>query len=182
MSMLARLSSGYIFAGAGVGSQAVVTPATLGLAGVSQAIPALLGKLLGDTEAKEETGFFDNGILLAAPKKKVSHQKKRQRLLAPGKKHVNMMNHLNRCPSCGHYKRANTICMHCFENVRFLWKSYTQEQRQEPIQEQNLTDLDKRVLYPGKMDTVYEEKLKDKDSYLVRRMRTLPKEDPKVES
>ncbi len=51
--MLARLSSGYIFAGAGVGSQAVVTPVTLGLAGVSQAIPALLGKLLGDTEAKE---------------------------------------------------------------------------------------------------------------------------------
>lgn len=118
----------------------------------------------------------DNGILLAAPKKKVSHQKKRQRLLAPGKKHVQMMHHLNRCPSCGHYKRANTICMHCFENVRFLWKSYIGEKPQEPLQEQQLTELDKRVLYPGKMDTAYVEKLKDKDSYLERRMRTLPKD------
>lgn len=130
----------------------------------TRAIPAVAGVLQED-----------NGILLAAPKKKVSHQKRRQRLLAPGKKHVQMMHHLNKCPSCGHFKRANTICMHCFENVRFLWKSYTSEKPQEPLQEQKLTELDKRVLYPGKMDTAYAEKLKSKD-YLERRMRTLPKD------
>ncbi|KAL3235260.1 Large ribosomal subunit protein bL32m [Nakaseomyces bracarensis] len=137
----------------------------------------ILGQLVGgSTGSQVPESFQDNGILLAAPKKKVSHQKRRQRLLAPGKKHVQMKHHLNKCPSCGHYKRANTICMHCFENIRYLWKSYTIDQPQEPVQEQKLTELDKRVLYPGKMDTAYAEKLKDRDSYLERRMRTLPKD------
>lgn len=118
--------------------------------------------------------FSDNGILLAAPKKKVSHQKKRQKLYAPGSKQLKMIHHLNKCPSCGHYKRANTLCMHCVNQIRFIWKSYTRTDPVEPPQEKSLSDLDKRVLYPGKKDTEYVRKLKDKDSYLERRIRSLP--------
>ncbi|SCU78798.1 LAMI_0A06018g1_1 [Lachancea mirantina] len=115
----------------------------------------------------------DNGIYLAVPKKKVSHQKKRQKLYGPGRKQLKMIHHLNRCPSCGHFKRANTICMHCFHEIRRIWKDHTVEQRAEPIQEQELSENDKRILYPGKKETEYTKKLKEKETYLDRRHRTL---------
>ncbi|KAH3900453.1 related to 54S ribosomal protein L32, mitochondrial [Saccharomycodes ludwigii] len=130
-----------------------------------------------DTNSESVTDFLtDNGILLAAPKKKVSHQKKRQKAIAPARKQLKFIHHLNNCPSCGHYKRANTICMYCFGSVRHLWKSFTRKELKEPIQEQELSDLDKKIIYPGRKETDYTKKLKDKDSYLERRMRTLPVE------
>ncbi|SCW02603.1 LAFE_0F10242g1_1 [Lachancea fermentati] len=120
--------------------------------------------------------FSNNGILLAVPKKKVSHQKKRQKLYAPARKQLKMIHHLNQCPSCGHYKRANTLCMHCVGEIRHIWKTHTAKEVLEPPQEQNMSDLDKRILYPGKKDTEYMKKLKDKDTYLERRMKPLPVE------
>lgn len=125
----------------------------------------------------EEDFFSNNGRLLAVPKKKVTHQKKRQRLYAPGKKQLKMLHHLNRCPSCGHYKRANCLCMHCFQQIRHIWKTQTVKERSEPLQEQGLSNLDKRILYPGKKETEYKKKLKDKESYLDKRMRSLPVEE-----
>ncbi|GAV54439.1 hypothetical protein ZYGR_0AL01710 [Zygosaccharomyces rouxii] len=124
--------------------------------------------------AVEKDFFSNNGRLLAVPKKKVTHQKKRQRLYAPGKKQLKFLHELNKCPSCGHYKRANCLCMYCFQQIRHIWKTQTVKERQEPLQEQELSDLDKRILYPGKKETEYTKKLKDKDSYLERRMRSLP--------
>lgn len=118
--------------------------------------------------------FSHNGILLAVPKKKVSHQKKRQKLYAPGSKQLKMIHHLNKCPSCGHQKRANTLCMHCVGEIRRIWSAQTAKPPQELPQEKILTELDKRILYPGKKDTEYREKLKEKDSYVERRMRPLP--------
>ncbi|CAI4056565.1 mitochondrial 54S ribosomal protein bL32m SKDI_03G0680 [Saccharomyces kudriavzevii IFO 1802] len=134
-------------------------------------------RLLGDHEGAKEKDFFsNNGILLAVPKKKVSHQKKRQKLYGPGKKQLKMIHHLNKCPSCGHYKRANTLCMYCVGQIRHIWKAHTAKEEINPKQEKELSELDQRVLYPGKRDTKYTKDLKDKDKYLERRIRTLKKE------
>lgn len=131
-------------------------------------------------ESRDDQDFFsNNGILLAVPKKKVSHQKKRQKLYGPGSKQLKMIHHLNKCPSCGHFKRANTLCMHCVDEVRRVWKSKTFDPPQEAPQERDLSDLDRRILYPGKKETEYEIKLKDKESYVETRMRTLPVSEKK---
>lgn len=146
-------------------------------------VPSILPRLFQDLLDKRGKGSpsspvgetdIGNGIFLAVPKKKVSHQKKRQKLYGPGRKQLQMIHHLNRCPACGHYKRANTLCMHCVGEIRHIWKTHTVQKPQEPLQEQNLSDLDKRILYPGRKETEYQKKLKDKDSYLDRRMRSLP--------
>ena len=51
------------------------------------------------------------GILRAAPKKKTSHRKRRQRLLAgKGLKDVKA---LVKCPACGRPKRAHYLCPFC---------------------------------------------------------------------
>lgn len=145
-----------------------------------QQLPQRLSELLekrSEKQTPEQDFFSNNGILLAVPKKKVSHQKKRQKLYGPGKKQLKMIHHLNKCPSCGHYKRANTLCMHCVNEIRHIWKTQTTKNPQEPAQEQELSELDRRILYPGKKDTEYMKKLKDKDSYLERRLRSLPVED-----
>ncbi|AET37522.1 mitochondrial 54S ribosomal protein bL32m Ecym_1283 [Eremothecium cymbalariae DBVPG len=156
--------------GGGSGASNVMIPRTL---------LEMLQRRFGN--ANNEEGYqSDNGIVLAVPKKKVSHQKKRQRQYAPGKKQLQMMHHLNKCPSCGHYKRQNTLCMYCFNEIRHIWKTYTNKPLEEPLQEQELSDLDKRLLYPGKNETEYLERLRDKDSYLEKRVRTLPVEEKKT--
>lgn len=51
------------------------------------------------------------GILKAAPKKKTSHRKRRQRLLA-GKALKDVKAVVN-CPACGRPKRAHHLCPYC---------------------------------------------------------------------
>ncbi|SCU97981.1 LAFA_0G14642g1_1 [Lachancea sp. 'fantastica'] len=143
-------------------------------------LPRMIRELLerGSGEAEKSISeLFGNGTLLAVPKKKVSHQKKRQKLYGPGRKQLDMIHHLNRCPSCGHFKRANTLCMHCVGEIRHIWKAHTVKETPEPQQEAELSDLDRRILYPGKKETEYVKKLKDKETYLERRMRTLHVKD-----
>ncbi|CEP61741.1 mitochondrial 54S ribosomal protein bL32m LALA0_S03e09868g [Lachancea lanzarotensis] len=152
-------------------------PAALRVALPPLVLPRTLLELLGegsDDAPKSINETYMNGTLLAVPKKKVSHQKKRQKLYGPGRKQLDMLHHLNRCPSCGHFKRANTLCMHCVGEIRHIWKTHTAKETPEPQQEVNLSDLDRRIIYPGKKDTEYMKKLKDRDSYLERRMRSLP--------
>lgn len=84
-----------------------------------------------------------------------------------------MIHHLNKCPSCGHYKRANTLCMYCVGQISHIWKTHTAKEEIKPRQEEELSELDQRVLYPGRRDTKYTKDLKDKDNYLERRVRTL---------
>lgn len=120
------------------------------------------------------------GILLAAPKKKTSHMKKRSRMLggSHSMKNAQPWNDLNKCPSCGHYKRAHTLCMYCVGQIRYIWKNHLlgeSKQVEEPV----LDEVDRRIIYPERCDTPYMRKLKDKDSYLEKRKRTLPVEETK---
>lgn len=117
------------------------------------------------------------GMLLAAPKKKTSHQKKRQRLLADNanRNNVKFLNNLNKCPSCGHYKRMNTLCPFCVGEIRHIWKTHLANKVEvKETVDSTMSEVDKRIIYPGRVDTAYMRKLKDKDSYLKRRARTLP--------
>lgn len=126
-----------------------------------------------NVRASEHGVEIDAGILKAAPKKKVSHMKRRQRLYGPGEKHIKLKDNLNRCPACGHYKRSHFLCMNCVGQIRKYWK-----ERDAPApraQEEFVNPLDEQVLYPGKTEREHEKKLKSKD-WLLKRPKTLPVE------
>lgn len=138
-----------------------------------QASPDLQRRLQEYLENRpvEESFFIDNGLLRAVPKKKVTYNRKRQRQLKPTLKQLPYLHHLNRCPSCGHTKRANTLCMHCVLQIKNLWKQDSKGESE--IVEQVLDPVDKKVLYPGKKQTEYEKELEKKE-YVLRRSRSLP--------
>ncbi|ANB15921.1 mitochondrial 54S ribosomal protein YmL32 [Sugiyamaella lignohabitans] len=131
---------------------------------------------LGSEEAESKVS---EGTYLAAPKKKVSHRKRRQRQLA-GNKQVKEILNLNRCPSCGHVKRAHTLCMNCVKEIQRVWKlrdkaaSESNTPEGSVYSDKDIPAIDRRVLYPGKRQSAYDKKLKDKEEYLYRRPRTLP--------
>lgn len=116
---------------------------------------------------------IDAGILKAAPKKKVSHQKRRQRLYGPGDKQIKLKDNLNRCPACGHYKRSHFLCMNCVLQIRNYWKARDAPAPREA--EEYANPLDEKVLYPGKTERDYERKLQSKD-WIPKRPKTLPVE------
>ncbi|KAI5809596.1 hypothetical protein DFH27DRAFT_521267 [Peziza echinospora] len=64
-------------------------------------------------------GIFES-ILRAVPKKKPTYSKRRMRQLA-GKALPTLQN-LNNCPACGRVKRAHTLCEHCVESIRGMWR------------------------------------------------------------
>lgn len=113
-----------------------------------------------------------NGLLRAVPKKKTSHQKKRQRQLT-GRKQVKPLRNINRCPACGNYKRAHTLCMHCVKELQGVFR------RREGITgnngyDQKLDPVDERILYPGKHESEEKKQLNRRHEYLYNRPRTLP--------
>lgn len=116
---------------------------------------------------------IDSGILKAAPKKKTSHMKRRQRLYGPGDKHIKLKENLNRCPACGHYKRSHFLCMNCVGQIRKYWKERDAPAPRE--KEEFVNPRDEQILYPGKTEREYEKKLKSKD-WLLKRPKTLPVE------
>lgn len=120
-----------------------------------------------------------NGILRAAPKQKVSPQKRKQKLYGPGRKQLKMLHHLNRCPSCGHYKRAHTLCMHCVSQIQKVWRKDLHAKEKSELVEQELDEVDKRILYPGKVESEYSKMLKKRKEYVDSRVRTLPVERKK---
>lgn len=122
---------------------------------------------------QDENIEIDAGILKAAPKKKTSHMKRRQRLYGPGDKHVKLNNNLNRCPACGHYKRSHFLCMNCVGQIRKFWKQRDAPESNEAEEFSN--PQDEQILYPGKTEREYERKLKSKD-WLLKRPKTLPVE------
>jgi large subunit ribosomal protein L32 len=126
-----------------------------------------------DNRPVEESFFIDNGLLRAVPKKKVTYNRKRQRQLKPTLKQLPYLHHLNRCPSCGHTKRANTLCMHCVMQIKNLWKEDLKASNPAEVYEQELDATDKRILYPGKRQTEHEKQLEKKE-YVERRTRSLP--------
>ncbi|RPB28562.1 hypothetical protein L211DRAFT_833531 [Terfezia boudieri ATCC MYA-4762] len=64
-------------------------------------------------------------ILRAVPKKKPTYSKRRMRQLA-GKALPTLIN-LNNCPGCGRVKRAHTLCEHCVNAIRSLWRKGNEE-------------------------------------------------------
>ncbi|GMM29154.1 mitochondrial 54S ribosomal protein YmL32 [Martiniozyma asiatica (nom. inval.)] len=120
--------------------------------------------------AKEE------GILKAAPKKKVSHMRRRQRLYAPGDKQVKLKNNLNRCPACGHYKRSHHLCMNCVGQIRKFWKQ--RDANEIIVEEEFANPRDEGIIYPGKTEREFERKMKD-ESWWHKRSKTLPVENKK---
>lgn len=119
-----------------------------------------------------------SGLLQAAPKKRTSHQKKRQRQLA-GNNQQKPLRGLNRCPACGHVKRAHTLCMHCVQEIRKTWRSQERERAASEGSKQydpsELTPEDTAFNYPSPVSrpSVYQEKLADRESYVLSRPRTL---------
>lgn len=65
------------------------------------------------------TGIWDS-ILLAVPKKKTSHSKKRKRQLV-GKALQDKTN-LTRCEACGDWKLLHTLCMSCVKSIQKDWR------------------------------------------------------------
>lgn len=143
-----------------------------GLAGVLPRLPDIQIRISLPWHPRSE-GTKEEGMLKAAPKKKVSHQKRRQKLYAPGKKQLKILHNLNRCPACGHYKRSHFLCMNCVEGIRRLWCERDAE-KQPPQFEQKLANpRDEKIIYPGKKITEEERKLAEKE-YVRKRPRTLP--------
>ncbi|AOA64760.1 54S ribosomal protein L32, mitochondrial [Komagataella phaffii CBS 7435] len=135
--------------------------------------PRILELIENLQDAEVPPFFIDNGILKAAPKKKVSHMKRRQKLYGPGKKQLSLLQNLNRCPACGNYKRSHTLCMHCVGQIRRHWNDSVPQQ--EAFREEFVNPLDEKILYPGKKELPDERTLRKKE-WLKRRPRTLPVE------
>lgn len=117
--------------------------------------------------------FHDNGILLAVPKKKVSHRRKRNHQLGPGSKHQKELLNLDRCPSCGHIKRRHTLCMHCVSEIKTLWKERAAGEKKDVAYEEELSVIDEQVVYPKGKESKDQKKLREKE-YLYKPPRTLP--------
>ncbi|KZW02135.1 hypothetical protein EXIGLDRAFT_829681 [Exidia glandulosa HHB12029] len=64
-------------------------------------------------------------IVLAVPKKKVSHSRKAMREANKGlKDKLNIVN----CPSCGMPKLAHNLCEHCYRELAHRWKAEARQQ------------------------------------------------------
>lgn len=108
---------------------------------------------------------FDNGaILRAAPKKRPSHRRTREKLYAPGRKQIQPLENLVRCPACGHVKRSHFMCMHCFAEIRTFLKAKKRLLFGEPARpQQDLDAVDERIIYPGKYVRDREMRMKKRD-------------------
>lgn len=126
-------------------------------------------------EGNEVPFGFDNGaILKAAPKKKLSRHKHRQKLYAPGNKQIKPLGNLVRCPACGHVKRSHFMCMHCFAEIRTFLKAKKKALFGEPAQPQaDLDPVDEKILYPGKYLSM--------DQIMLERKHWIPKREEPLE-
>lgn len=108
------------------------------------AIRTTLAELLG----------LEGAILRAAPKKRLSRHKHRQKLYAPGDKQIQPLGNLVRCPACGHVKRSHFMCMHCFAEIRTFLKAKKKALFGETEPPQlNLDPIDEKLVYPGKRES-----------------------------
>lgn len=130
-----------------------------------------------------------SGLLRAAPKQRTSHQKKRQRQLA-GNNQQKPLRNLNRCPACGHVKRAHTLCMNCVQGIRRVWRNREwaeAEAKKDPSKfydPSKLSDEDAEFNYPSRVNrpSEYNEKLADRESYVLDRPKTLVAKPKKREN
>ncbi|PRT55390.1 54S ribosomal protein L32, mitochondrial [Wickerhamiella sorbophila] len=122
----------------------------------------------------------DTSVLEAVPKKRTSHRKKRQRQLA-GNNQQKPLKNLGRCPACGHFKRAHTLCMNCAEEIRQVWKlrdKQAAEAKLDPTKQYDdsgASPEDVALNFPARHSrpSEYQEKLADKEEYVLGRPKTL---------
>lgn len=110
-----------------------------------------LEELRKQIEDQGEAPFMiDNGMILrAAPKKRTSHRRRREKLYASGDKKIKPLENLVRCPACGHVKRSHFMCMHCFAEIRTFLKEKKKALFPEPKKPQlDLDPVDERIIYP----------------------------------
>ncbi|KAG7665822.1 uncharacterized protein J8A68_000647 [[Candida] subhashii] len=126
-----------------------------------------LRELQEQLENGEEPFMIDNGtILRAVPKKKVSYTRKRTKLYAAGRKQIQPLQNIVRCSACGRVKRSHFMCMYCFAEIRQFLKGKKRDAgllKEEPKVQTDLDPIDERILYPGKRETQYQLRLKEKD-------------------
>ncbi|ODQ78718.1 hypothetical protein BABINDRAFT_28034, partial [Babjeviella inositovora NRRL Y-12698] len=135
-----------------------------------------LAEQIAQRQAGNKPIYIDNGIFLAAPKKKTSYMKRRRRQLAPSDKHVKFLDSLGRCPACGNFKRQHTLCMSCFGEIKAMLKKdqggVAPTKTPETLE---MDTTDKKILYPSKFlkhDDFLKEEMKPQ--YILTRSKTLP--------
>lgn len=112
--------------------------------------------------------ILEEMILKAAPKKKPSYRKTRQKLYAPGNKKIQPLKNIVRCPACGSVKRSHFMCMNCFGEIRQFLKSFKPPFKQPINKVPEINPSDEAIIYPGKRLTEYELTLKKKEWIPVR--------------
>lgn len=148
---------------------AIALPLLPRLPTVSQLLPQWASSLNRQVEADsrlqelkellEKNGeppfMFDNGsILKAAPKKKPSYKRRREKRLSPGDKQIQPLENLGRCAACGRVKRSHFMCMHCFGEIRTFLKEKKKQLFGEPAQyEPDMDKVDKELIFPTKRET-----------------------------
>lgn len=122
-------------------------------------------------EKQDDLPFmFDNGsILKAAPKKKPSYKRTREKRLSPGDKQIQPLENLVRCAACGRVKRSHFMCMHCLGEIRAFLKEKKKQLFGEPTSyNPNIDPVDKRIVFPYRRSTDIELMYKEKAFVSVR--------------
>ncbi|GEQ72435.1 hypothetical protein JCM33374_g6122 [Metschnikowia sp. JCM 33374] len=179
MSMALRLGSLPVFSPLASASIAVALPRLPMLPRLSDFLPKQWSErptISVDPRLEELAEFLerrngqppfmvDNGaILKAAPKKKPSYKRTREKLYSPGHKQIQPLHNLRRCAACGRVKRSHFMCMHCFGEIRALLKQKKKEFFGEPAKyEQDLDAVDERIIYPGKFFSQKDWRMEKKD-------------------
>ncbi|CAH6719853.1 54S ribosomal protein L32, mitochondrial [[Candida] jaroonii] len=104
--------------------------------------------------------ILEEMILKAAPKKKPSYRKTRQKLYAPGDKKIQPLENIVRCPACGAVKRSHFMCMNCFGEIKAFLKSLKPSSKPAEF---DIDKVDKDIIYPSKRLNEHEKRLQKKD-------------------
>ena len=81
----------------------------MGTLSIARVLPTPTWNLLRQLLPAPALHIWD-GLLLAVPKKKTTHSKKRMRMAG---KYLKPDNSMRRCPVCGTWKRAHFYCHPC---------------------------------------------------------------------
>lgn len=167
---------------AGVGLSLANLAAASSAGALLPKLPGLSGWLSGwlkpaDSAAPVDTPYDEHGLVLAAPKKKVSYRRRRQRQLSASKA-VQPVKNLVRCPACGHIKRSHTLCMNCVKEIQKAWRIRDAPSKsEEAYTEEGMDPTDLRIMYPGRRETSHRKDLKKRHEYLWSRPPTLEARD-----
>ncbi|CAI5755820.1 unnamed protein product [Candida verbasci] len=134
-------------------------------------ISITLPKKLQELKEKlfQEDISIDNGsILRAVPKKKLSHRRHRVKQYAAGRKQIQQLENLVRCPACGSVKRSHFMCMNCFDEIKTFLKGLKRANgliKDTVIRpmENFANPRDETIIYPGKFTKPEERQLKAKE-------------------